>query len=267
LATGTIHEKNIDSAKLWLVIRQKRAINDQAAALSRESMMQVVALIDEDHGVYGASFPDFPGCVTRANDPDEVLTKAAEVLALHINGMIAEGRDLPHVRPLSRLVDDRTFLESSAGAMVALVPYVPANRPVNLNITLDEALLARIDQAAHAAGESRSMFLAEAAQQRLARRPGSEGRSIEATPAPVAVQPPTALAAEYDATPDASDDRRPAEAAAPRVLVTEPFAAEMQPTDTAASLATIREILEHLDQSDVKQPRQTELRPAKCGHA
>jgi predicted RNase H-like HicB family nuclease len=245
----------------------KRAIHDQAAALSRESMMQVVALIDEDNGVYRASFPDFPGCVTTANDPDEVLTKAAKVLALHINGMIAEGRDLPHVRPLSRLIDDRTFLESSAAAMVALVPYAPTNRPVNLNITIDEALLARVDQAAHAAGESRSMFLAEAAQQRLARRPGSEGRSIEATPGPVEVPPPAVLAADHDATPDASDDLRSAEAATPRVRVTEPFSAEMQPADTAASLATIREILEHLDQSGVKQARPTELRPAKCGHA
>jgi predicted RNase H-like HicB family nuclease len=231
-------------------------------------MMQVVALIDEENGVYGASFPDFPGCVTTANDPDEVLTKAAEVLALHISGMIAEGRDLPHVRPLSRLVDDRTFVESSAGAMVALVPYAPASRPVNLNITIDEALLARIDQAAHAAGESRSMFLAEAAQQRLARRPGSEGSSIEPTSTPVEVRPLTPVAAEREAASDASDGRHSIEAEAARtVLVSEAFSAEMEPSDTAASLATIREILEHLDQSGIKQARPTELRPAKCGHA
>jgi hypothetical protein len=36
-----------------------------------------------------------------------------------------------------------------------------------------------------------------------------------------------------------------------------------EPTDTATSLATIREILEHLDQSGVKQARPAELRPAK----
>jgi predicted RNase H-like HicB family nuclease/metal-responsive CopG/Arc/MetJ family transcriptional regulator len=229
--------------------------------------MQVVALIDEDNGVYGASFPDFPGCVTTANDPDEVLTKAAEVLALHISGMIADGRDLPQVRPLSRLVDDRTFLESSAGAMVALVPYSPANRPVNLTITIDEALLARIDQAANAAGESRSKFLAEAAQERLAMGAGSERSSMERTPTRVEVQPAAEGEAEHDATPDGADDLHSAQAASRTVLVTEPFSAEMEPIDTATSLATIREILEHLDQSGVKQGRPTELRPAKCGHA
>jgi predicted RNase H-like HicB family nuclease len=247
---------------------EKRAIHDQAAVLSRESMMQVVALIDENNGVYGASFPDFPGCVTAANDPDEVLTKAAEVLALHINRMIADGRDLPHVRPLSRLVDDRAFLESAAGAMVALVPYMPANRPVNLNITVDEALLARIDQAAHAAGESRSNFLAKAAQQRLALRPGSEEASSEPTPIPVEVQPPALVAVEHEAMPDASDGLDAAGAPVPAVLasVTEPFSMETEPTDTATSLATIREILEHLDQTGLKQVRPTELRPAKRSH-
>jgi predicted RNase H-like HicB family nuclease len=226
-------------------------------------MMQVVALIDENNGVYGASFPDFPGCVTAANDPDEVLTKAAEILALHINGMIADGRDLPHVRPLSRLVDDRAFVASSAGAMVALVPYVPTNRPVNLNITIDEALLARIDHAALVAGESRSMFLAKAAQQRLAPRSGSEGTPSE--PTPVAVQPPALVAVDHDVMPDASNALDAVGATVPPVPapMTEPLSVETEPTDTATSLATIREILEHLDQSGVKQVRPTELRPAR----
>jgi len=228
-------------------------------------MMQVVALIDEHNGVYGASFPDFPGCVTAASDPDEVLTKAAEILALHIDGMIADGRDLPPVRPLSRLVDDRAFVESSAGAMVALVPYVPANRPVNLNITIDETLLARIDQASLAAGESRSMFLAKAAQQRLALRSGSEGMSSKPTPTPVEAQPPPPVVIEHDVMPDASDGLHAAGATITPVLapVTEPLSVATEPTDTATSLATIREILEHLDQSGVKQARPTELRPAR----
>jgi predicted RNase H-like HicB family nuclease len=233
-------------------------------------MMQVVALIGEENGVYVASFPDFPGCVTTANDPDEVLTKAAEVLALHINGMIAGGRDLPHVRPLSRLVDDRTFLENSAGAMVALVAYAPVNRPVNLTIAIDETLLARIDQAAHAAGETRSMFLAEAARRRLAVRSGPDENSVEPMPRPVEAQPTGLVDAEHEATPDVSDALHSAKAAASRTVLasaTEPFCVETEQTDTATSLATIREILEHLDQSGAKQTRPTELRPAKRSHA
>jgi hypothetical protein len=142
--------------------------------------------------------------------------------------------------------------------MVALVPYVPTNRPVNLNITIDESLLARIDQAALAAGESRSMFLAKAAQQRLALRSGLEGISSKPTSTPAEVQSPAPVAVD-DVMPDAGG------ATITPVLapVTEPLSVATEPTDTATSLATIREILEHLDQSGVKQGRPTELRPAR----
>lgn len=231
--------------------------------------MQVVALIGEENGVYGASFPDFPGCVTTANDPDEVLAKAAEVLALHISGLIAEGHDLPHVRPLSRLVDDRTFLESSARAMVALVPYSPTNRPVNLNITIDETLLVRIDQAAHMAGESRSTFLAEAARQRLTVRPGPEERASEPRPRPVEAPQTTFVDNDHHAAPPTAEE--PQRETTPRtapVATTESFgSADSAQPDMATSLATIREILEHLDQSGIAPTRPTELRPAKRSHA
>jgi hypothetical protein len=68
--------------------------------------------------------------------------------------------------------------------------------------------------------------------------------------------------------PDASDGLDAAGAPVPAVLasVTEPFSMETEPTDTATSLATIREILEHLDQTGLKQVRPTELRPAKRSH-
>jgi len=43
--------------------------------------MQVVALIQEQNGIYSASFPDFPGCTATANDPDAVIAQAAEALS------------------------------------------------------------------------------------------------------------------------------------------------------------------------------------------
>jgi metal-responsive CopG/Arc/MetJ family transcriptional regulator len=49
-----------------------------------------------------------------------------------------------------------------------LVPYAPPSKSVRLNITLDESLLNRVDQAAQRAGETRSGYLAAAARRRLA---------------------------------------------------------------------------------------------------
>ena len=43
-------------------------------------MAQVVMVVHEEKGRYGASFPDFPGCTTVARDLDELYRKAAEVL-------------------------------------------------------------------------------------------------------------------------------------------------------------------------------------------
>jgi predicted RNase H-like HicB family nuclease len=140
---------------------------------SLEQKMQVVALIHEEHGVFGASFPDFLGCTTVADSLDAIIPKAAEALAFHVEGLIEDG-PLPPVRTLAQLRKDPIFREDSAGAMIALVPYAPPARAARINITLDESLLERVDRAAEAAGETRSGYLAAAARQRLAIEAGQQ---------------------------------------------------------------------------------------------
>ena len=128
--------------------------------------MQVLALIHEHNGIYGVSFPDFPGCTTGATDLDEAMRKAAEVLAFHAEGLAEDGA-LPVPRTLAALRRDAEFRRDAEDAMVAMVPYQPPSRAVRINITLEESLLSRIDSAAQAGGETRSGFLAEAARKRL----------------------------------------------------------------------------------------------------
>jgi predicted RNase H-like HicB family nuclease len=140
--------------------------------------MQVVALIHEEKGVFGASFPDFLGCITVADSLDAIIPKAAEVLAFHVEGMVEDGLLLPPVRTLSQLRKDPIFRTDSAGALIALIPYAPPARATRINITLDESLLERVDRAAEAVGETRSGYLAAAARQRLA----SDAASSEAAP-------------------------------------------------------------------------------------
>ena len=136
--------------------------------------MQIVALIHEENGVFGASFPDFLGCTTVADSLDAIIPKAAEALAFHVEGLI-EDAPLPPVRSLAQLRKDPVFREDSAGALIALVPYAPPARAARINITLDESLLDRVDRAAEAAGETRSGYLAAAARQRLAIEAGQQG--------------------------------------------------------------------------------------------
>ena len=128
--------------------------------------MQAIALIHEEDGIFGVSFPDFPGATTVARSADEAVAKAAEMLAFHVEGLADDG-EVPAPRTLSELRKDPQFKEDAKGAVVAFVPYSPPGKTVRVNMTFDEELLARIDRAAGALGETRSGFVAAAARVRM----------------------------------------------------------------------------------------------------
>lgn len=130
-------------------------------------MSAVYALIHEEEGVFGISFPDFPGCISTGMSEDEALRKGAQALALHVAGMLEDGDTLPVIRDLSQLRADPNFVEDARDAIVTLLPFETPGRSVRLNISMDENLLEAIDRAASMAGQSRSAFLAEAARKRL----------------------------------------------------------------------------------------------------
>ena len=125
------------------------------------------ALIHEQNGVFGVSFPDFPGCIATGRTEEEALRKGTEALAFHVAGMVEDGDPLPILRNLVELRADADFAEDAEGAIVALVPFETSGRAVRLNISMDETLLEAVDRAASAAGQSRSAFLAEAVRRRL----------------------------------------------------------------------------------------------------
>src|ERR1043166_7321303 len=75
--------------------------------------MQVVALIHEAKGVFGASFPDFIGCTTVANSLDAIIPQAAEALAFHVEGLIEDG-PLQIGRTLAQLRKGTIFREAFA---------------------------------------------------------------------------------------------------------------------------------------------------------
>lgn len=126
-------------------------------------------LVHDEGDALGASFPDFPGCVTVASDLDTLYRKAAEVLAFHVAGMAEDGLPLPAVRGLATLRDDSAFREDMTDvALVGIVQVeLPCGRTMRVNITLDEATLERVDRAAEATGQSRSGYLAAAARLRM----------------------------------------------------------------------------------------------------
>lgn len=93
----------------------------------------------------------------------EAAKQAAEALAGHIALIVEGGDPLPEPSDLGAPLPDWLNGEEHAAAEV-LVPVELPGRAVRANITVDEALLHRIDLTARAAGNTRSGFLAEAAR-------------------------------------------------------------------------------------------------------
>lgn len=130
-------------------------------------MPMTCAIVHEEDGVFGISFPDFPGCIATGRSAEEVIRKGTDALGFHVAGMVEDGDHLPRVRDLSELRRDPDFCADSAGGVLVFVPVELPGRAVRLNISMEETLLGEIDRAAKSAGQSRSAYLAAAARHRL----------------------------------------------------------------------------------------------------
>jgi predicted RNase H-like HicB family nuclease len=133
----------------------------------KHQMAQIVGFVHEEDGVYGISFPDFPGCVAGGHTLDDVIRRGTEALAFHIDGMVEEGMELPEPRSFQSVRKDKSLAEDMAGAVLVAASLEIPSKVERINITMDKRLLDRIDRAAEAIGDNRSHWLAEAAKFRL----------------------------------------------------------------------------------------------------
>jgi len=124
------------------------------------------AILEKEPGtVFGITFPDFPGLVSAGDTAEEALVNAHEALAGHVAFMIQDGDALPEPTPIEAVIADPDIRVVA----ITLVGVTVPGRAKRVNVTLDESLLAEIDEVAG----NRSRFLAEAARAELARRTAS----------------------------------------------------------------------------------------------
>jgi predicted RNase H-like HicB family nuclease len=129
-------------------------------------MTAYIALIHKDaDSEFGASFPDFPGCVTAGSTLDEVREMAVEALTLHIEGMLEDGVPLPEPSSFEAVMAERENREAVA---LFVTPRPVATKAIRVNVTLPEDVLTAIDRFAADHGLTRSGFLARAARRELA---------------------------------------------------------------------------------------------------
>jgi predicted RNase H-like HicB family nuclease len=70
-------------------------------------MPAYLALLRKDpDSDYGIEFPDFPGCVTAAQDLEHARQLAEEALLFHIEGILADGEPLPRPSNFEKVMAD-----------------------------------------------------------------------------------------------------------------------------------------------------------------
>ena len=132
-------------------------------------MPHYIGLIHKDpDSDFGVSFPDFPGCVTAGRTLDEARVMAEEALALHLDGLMADGEALPEASSLDALMSDP---DNRDGVAILVAAQSPEPKTVRVNVTFAEDVLADIDRYAEAHGLTRSGFLARAARRAIATEP------------------------------------------------------------------------------------------------
>jgi predicted RNase H-like HicB family nuclease len=111
-------------------------------------------------------FPDFPGVTSTAGKFADVMHQAKDSLATAVEDMEHDGETLPPSIEEDALPDyDRVGFHDPR---TLLVPVETTGRALRVNVSLDEGLLARIDDVSKRTGLSRSALLARGARMLIA---------------------------------------------------------------------------------------------------
>ena len=139
-------------------------------------MARYLALIEFDAAAdaYGLVIPDFPGCNAMGATFEEAEANGVEALREWATDTLAEADALPRARTLAELRQDPTLFDDFTSDVVvtSLPVFINEGRTVRVNLSMDTAVLAEIDEAARLRGLSRSAFLASAARHKIAAERG-----------------------------------------------------------------------------------------------
>jgi predicted RNase H-like HicB family nuclease len=127
-------------------------------------MRYPIVLHTDDKIRYGVTVPDLPGCFSSGDTFDQALESVKEAIDLHVEGLTEGGAELP----LPRAIAVHQLNADYAGGVWAVVDVDLSRylgKAEKINITLPRRVLSQVDAYARAHGESRSGFLARAAQE------------------------------------------------------------------------------------------------------
>jgi len=139
-------------------------------------MKYAVAIeIGNEAQAYGVVVPDLPGVFSAGDTLEEALANVEEAILMGLEGYMERGQAFPEPTDLAHLMVSRDGKSTTKKFpskswiwfVVDVDPSKITAKAIRVNITLPEPLLKSIDAYADRHGESRSGFLARAAQSAL----------------------------------------------------------------------------------------------------
>lgn len=126
-------------------------------------MLYPIYVHKDEGSAYGASFPDFPGCFTAADELADLPKSAQEAAEAHYGG---DDDPIPGPSTPDAWLDDSDY-QGGFWMLVDIDLGKVRPKAVRINISLPENLVPRIDAYAKSHGMSRSSFLAKAAERAM----------------------------------------------------------------------------------------------------
>jgi predicted RNase H-like HicB family nuclease len=114
----------------------------------------------DDGHAHGVTVPDMPGCFTAVDNWDALGSAVQEAIELYFEG---EDMEVPKPSSLDTLMQDASY-EGGIWMLVDIDLSRVRPKAQRLNVTLSQPLVRRIDGYAKQHGETRSGFLARAAE-------------------------------------------------------------------------------------------------------
>ena len=116
---------------------------------------------------FGVVVPDLPGCFSAGDTLEETCDNAAAAIEAHCELLAEEGHDMPQPKPMQTHQQSTEFIGWTWAVVEVPVEafWGPAEK---INITLPARVLRRIDIYAREQGQTRSGFIAQAAQAAMA---------------------------------------------------------------------------------------------------
>ena len=119
--------------------------------------------LGSDAQAFGVVVPDLPGCFAAGDTLDEALADAEAAVVAWIDAMLDQGQPIPSPSTITELREAHPDCGDWVWAIVSVDPARLDDAVERVNITLPRRVLARLDDAARAAGESRSGYIARLA--------------------------------------------------------------------------------------------------------